>query len=145
MIQLPDIRQADDHSCGRVAIRVLLRHLRMRPRNAPPLPSEIDGLDPRAIETYLRGLGLRVLSGSMTWEDLRHLTASGRPVICLITPQHGVGHYVIVSAIELQLIRYQCPTDGPSYCGQNAWHAGWTEVDRLGARYHQWGISAWRV
>ena len=146
MIQLPDIRQRFDHDCGLTATRILLRYVRKRP------PSDlirlacdpVDGTDPRAIETYLRQLGLRVQAGSYTVEDLSHSTATGRPVVCLVTPAHGVGHYVVVSGIEGQTIHYQCPTEGPARSGLRSWLKGWHEVDRLGAKYHQWGISAWR-
>lgn len=145
MIDLPDIRQKDDHSCGVVAYRVLLRYLRVRRKKAvEPLSSMIDGTDPRAIETYLRELGLNVLAGSMRMEDIESLTDTGRPVICLITPEHGVGHYVVVGGTDERFVYYHCPTHGALIMTRVKFEACWHEVDRLGAKYRRWGIAAWR-
>ena len=147
MIDLPDIRQQGEHDCGTTAVRVLLRSLARRVTSgqfSALACDPVDGTDPRAIETFLRGVGLRVLSGSMTWADLITLTASGRPVICLITPSHGIGHYVVVGSAQQSLVRYQCPSIGPDMLARIRWMRQWKEVDRLGAVYHQWGIAAWR-
>ena len=147
MIKLPDIRQQSDHDCGLTVARVLLRFLGRRP-TAQQLSGlacdPVDGTDPRNMETFLRQIGLRVQAGSFTVENLDWLTSSGRPVVCLTTPAHGIGHYVVVAGIDGQTIHYQCPTEGPSRSGLRTWLKCWREVDRLGATYHQWGISAWR-
>lgn len=147
MIDLPDIRQAKEHDCGPTAVKVLLRYLRKRPTKAQwagLLNDPVDGTDPRAIETWLRGLGLLVLSGSMTLDDLARLTKTFRPVVCLITPSHGVGHYVTVSGVGSGKVWFQDPTNGPAFVPIPEWKTQWLEVDRLGADYHQWGIAAWR-
>lgn len=146
MIELADIRQQADHDCGPTAVRVLMRALgrRLSLEQFLSLPCDpVDGTDPRAIETWLRGVKLRVLSGSMTWTDLVNLTASGRPVICLVTPL-DVGHYVVVGSALHSQVHYQCPSEGPTVTTQFRWMRQWREVDRLGAAYHQWGITAWR-
>ena len=124
MIQLPDIRQQSDHDCGLTAVRVLLRHLGRRPtpRQLSGLVCDpVDGTDPRNIETFLRQLNLRVQAGSFKVDDLDRLTSSGRAVVCLTTPAHGIGHYVVVSGIEGQTIHYQCPTEGPARSGLRTW------------------------
>ena len=145
MIDLPHILQRDEHSCGIVAVRILLRYLRVRRKKSiEPLASQIDGTDPRAIETYLRQLGLSVLAGSMTMEDLENCTDTGRPVICLITPEHGVGHYVVVGGTDERFVYYACPTHGALIMTRVKFDSCWHEVDRLGAKYKRWGIAAWR-
>jgi hypothetical protein len=145
MITLSDVRQKSQYDCGIVAVKVLLRALgkRLTPDNIKALStSPIDGTDPRAIEALLRKLGLHVLSGEMTWNDLVYFTQT-RPVICLIT-HDGVGHWVVASGIKDGKMHYHDPSNGPLYMGKKKWHETWSDIDRLGAVYRQWGIAAWR-
>jgi ABC-type bacteriocin/lantibiotic exporter with double-glycine peptidase domain len=145
MITLSDVRQKSQYDCGVVAVKVLLRALgkRLTPENTKALATTpIDGTDPRAIEALLRKLGLHVLSGEMTWNDLVYFTQT-RPVICLIT-YAGVGHWVVASGIKDGKMHYQDPSGGPLYVGKKKWHEMWRDIDRLGAVYRQWGITAWR-
>jgi ABC-type bacteriocin/lantibiotic exporter with double-glycine peptidase domain len=146
VIALPDLRQSAEHDCGHTAVLVVLRRLRRRvsPGDLSPLGvNMIDGTDPRAIESTLRGLGLRVISGEMDMSDLWHHTESSRPVICLIR-RDGVGHYVVVSGIHEGAVRFQDPADGPSSMRTETWKKAWTEIDRLGAVYRGWGIAVHR-
>jgi ABC-type bacteriocin/lantibiotic exporter with double-glycine peptidase domain len=147
VISLADLRQSGEHDCGLVAVQVVLRHLRRRPKphqfgilNC----NSIDGTDPRAIEAFFRSIGCHVLAGSMAWTDLEQFTTIGRPVICLTTPAHGIGHYVVVAGVQASTVHYQCSTEGPCRSGKRTWMRSWHEVDRLGAIYHQWGICVWR-
>lgn len=147
MIDLPDVRQQGEHDCGPTAVRVLLRAIKKRPARhqwAGLLCDPVDGTDPRNIETWLRSMGLRVLSGSMTLEDLGRITQTKRPVICLVTPSHGIGHYVVVGGVSSEKIWFQDPSAGPTCIRVREWASLWREVDRLGASYPCWGIAAWR-
>lgn len=146
MIALPDLRQSAEHDCGYTAVLVVLRRMRRKvtPGDLAPLSTNmIDGTDPRAIESTLRGLGLRVISGEMDMGDLWHHTESSRPVICLLS-RDGVGHYVVVSGLHEGSVHFQCPSEGPSRMRTTAWRRCWTEIDRLGAVYRGWGIAVHR-
>lgn len=143
LLALSDMRQKEDYDCGIVAVKILLKALgkRLTPDNIKTLStSPIDGTDPRSIECLLRRLGLHVLSGEMTWSDLSYLTQT-RPVICLVT-LNRVGHWVVASGIKDSRMHYQDPSDGPQSLGKRKWLECWREIDRLGAMYRQWGISA---
>lgn len=146
--KLPDLRQAKDHDCGPTAVRIILKYHKrsVTKTHIKELPCDpVDGTDPRAIESWFRSRDLGVLAGTMTWQDLRHLTGQGRPVICLITTSHGIGHYVVVSHTFGGYITYQCPTNGLLKVSKKEWLRGWHEVDRLGAKYIQWGIAVHRL
>ena len=145
MITLSDMRQKEDYDCGIVAVKILLKALgkRLTPEGLIALStSPIDGTDPRSIEALLRKLGLHVLSGEMTWNDLVYFTQT-RPVICLISLDN-VGHWVVASGIKDGRMHYQDPSEGPCSLGKKKWHEVWRDIDRLGAVYRQWGITAWR-
>jgi ABC-type bacteriocin/lantibiotic exporter with double-glycine peptidase domain len=145
MITLSDMRQKNGYDCGIVAVKVLLKALgkRLTPENEISLStSPIDGTDPRSIESLLRKLGLHVLSGEMSWQDLAYFTQT-RPVICLITLDN-VGHWVVASGLKDGKLHYQDPSGGPRSLGKKKWHDVWCDIDRLGAIYRQWGIAAWR-
>lgn len=129
-----------------VATRLVLRGARCRPRADLAVTlntSTHDGTDPRSMETVLRQHGLSVLSGEMHADDLAYLTGRGAPVACLIQLQ-GVGHWVVVASADGRLVRYQDPAQGPKALTWRKWLSVWRDVDRLGAIYRQWGISAWR-
>jgi ABC-type bacteriocin/lantibiotic exporter with double-glycine peptidase domain len=145
MITLSDMRQKEEYDCGIVAVKILLRALGKRLTTEGLISlsaSPMDGTDPRAIESLLRKLGLHVLSGEMTWNDLIYCTQT-RPVICLITLDN-VGHWVVASGIKDGRMHYQDPSEGPCSLGKKKWHDVWRDIDRLGAVYRQWGIAAWR-
>ncbi len=147
MISLPDLRQSGDHDCGLVAVQVVLRHIKRRPKASHFQIlncTSLDGTDPRSIEAFFRSIGCHVLAGSMQWDDLKAFTLTDRAIICLTTPAHGIGHYVVVAGIDTSTIHYQCSTEGPCRSGKRTWMKSWHEVDRLGAVYHQWAICVWR-
>ena len=146
MIALPDLRQNAQHDCGYTAVLIVLKHLRRRvtPGDLAPLSCNvINGTDPRAIESMLRGVGLRVISGEMSLQDLHHHTTIGRPVICLVSAS-GVGHYVVVAGVEFDRIHYQDPAEGPMDQPKPSWKRSWHDIDRMGATYRSWGIAVWR-
>lgn len=145
-MELPDLRQKNSYDCGMIACRIVLRVLRRRLTrdlagrlNTNP----IDGTDPRAIESTLRHMGLGVIAGEMTIDDLRLQSQLGRPVICLVT-RSGVGHYIVSAGVDCGRIKYQCPADGPCTISRSKFILSWRDVDRLGATYHQFGMAVWR-
>ena len=143
MITLSDIRQKTDYDCGIVAVEVLLKALNMRltaDRSLALSTSPIDGTDPRSIEALLRKLHLHVISGEMLWDDLVYFTQT-RPVICLVTFD-SIGHWVVASGLKDRRMHYHDPSLGAQSLGKRKWLEVWKDVDRLGAVYRQWGITA---
>ncbi len=142
-IQIPDVRQRDDYDCGPAAIDAGLRAIGSSIRRFPELANPIQGLAPDTVEAVLRAGGLPVLSGTMTIEDLRHLTRSGRPVFCPIL-RGGCGHWVTVAGIVKTRgparVVFQCPIDGPCRMPVPTWLEQWQDVGRSGQRFYRWGI-----
>ncbi len=144
MIDLPDYRQRDGHSCGPVAVRVALRALKCPASIAENLPCHpIDGTDPRSVETILRTAGLCVQAGEMEWADLLHHTRLGRPVLCLVMLE-GVGHWVVVGGVRSSVVMGQCPANGPFSMRRSEWERAWSDSDRYGVVYWQFGIAVYK-
>jgi ABC-type bacteriocin/lantibiotic exporter with double-glycine peptidase domain len=141
MLDLPAILQRTDWSCGQVAARVVFQFHGFRGRT--PQGSPIDGTDPRTLETAFRRAGLRVQSGEMEPDDLRHHTRAGRPVVCLVTEDDGVGHYVVVAGVKGRTVFYHCPTAGAKSELLTRFAARWHDSDRVAVRYERWGIAVW--
>lgn len=139
-MDLPDIRQRENHDCGDTAFRIVCESHGWRARAA--LSNPIDGTDPRTLEHGFRRLGKRVTSGEMTLADLRHFTRRGCPVIALVQLD-GVGHYVVVGQSTSRFVAFQCPSNGPRSLSAAKFLRLWTDIDRSGTIYHQWGIAAW--
>lgn len=147
-LRLPDLRQADDHSCADTARRVVREAHGYSTRGRVSTPT--DGADPRQIEAAFRHEGWNVFSGEADVELLRQLTALGRPPICLIQwlPKEGeegspVGHYVVVGKVTRTRVHFQCPTDGPSSLPIAEFSARWFDSGRCGCAFKQWAIAAW--
>lgn len=138
---LPDLRQSRSYDCGDTALRIVCQHHGWK---LPPsmVSHPIDGSDPRTLETVLRQAGIRVTSGEMTLSALQHHTGQGWPTICLVRLD-GVGHYIVVESVTDRRIRWQCPSRGPSGSTYRQFLESWGDLDRLGARYHQWGLVPW--
>lgn len=141
MLDLPTILQRDDWSCGQTAARVVFQHFGLRGRGPQGTPQ--DGTDPRSVEAAFRLAGLRVQSGEMEPDDLRHHTRAGRPVVCLVTEADGVGHYVVVGGVKGRTVYYHCPVAGAKSELLTKFAARWHDSDRVAVRYERWGIACW--
>lgn len=145
MLVLPDMRQRFDYDCGAAATKTVLCYYGLKTGTytlAPLATNPIDGTDPRAIEATLRRSGLKVISGEMDLEDLKHHIKLGRPVICIIQLDN-VGHYVVVGSIKFGQVHFNDPINGPSKNNLATFKERWRDVDRLNTIYHQFGIAAW--
>jgi hypothetical protein len=141
MLDLPAILQRNDWSCGQVAARTVFQHFGLRGKAPPGTPQ--DGTDPRSIEAAFRLAGLRVQSGEMEVDDLRHHTKAGRPVVCLVTESDGVGHYVTVAGVRGRTVFYHCSVSGARSELLTRFAARWHDSDRVAVRYERWGIAVW--
>lgn len=147
MLKLPDIRQRDSFDCGAAAVHTVFKFL------GHTMPYQfyinllgsngMNGTDPRCVETMVRQQKLKVISGEMTIGDLSSQTKMGRPVIVLVT-LHNSGHYVVVSGVKRNYVYFQDPAVGPQKLKAVEFVNVWTDYDRFGMTYTNFGISVWR-
>lgn len=139
---LPDCRQRDSHDCGTACLRTLWQFHYGQQRKLIDLSTPADGLDPATMRAQLLKLGWNVLAGTMTVDDLRHFTAAGRPVVCLVTIDGG-GHYVVVGGVWRGKVWHHCPLNG--WTGQHIdeWQQSWHDSNADGVRYVNWGLCSW--
>lgn len=148
LLDLPDVRQESHYDCGPAVVEVILRYFGLdcpgrEELSTQLVTSQIDGTDPRAIESYLRRAGLGVQMGEMAWEDVRHHGGLGRPVVLIMTPS-TVGHYVVSRGVVRGHCHIHCPLTGPRRYAREALEAVWYDHDRLGPWYVGFGIAVWR-
>lgn len=148
LLDIPDVRQRDDHSCGPAVLSALYAfHGIHRPVSffrAQLGCNGLDGVDPRTVEARLRQDDFRVVSGEFAEADLRWHPRQGRPVIVLI--QHGqTGHYCLVRGVSRGSVHYLDPIDGLTAMKTAAFLAVWHDFDgRFGCPYERWGMAVWR-
>lgn len=138
MLTIPAILQATDYDCGAAALDAVAEFWGLRKRGPVRLANPIQGMAPDAVEAVLRSLGLSVLSGTMTVGDLRHLTATGRPVLCPVALAGG--HWVVVRGVARGSVHFHCPTTGPSKMREAEWLVDWRDNSRSGHWFDRWGI-----
>lgn len=144
ILDIPDIRQAEDYDCGSAALDAVARFHGLRKRGPVRLANPVQGMSPDTVEAVLRSLGLRVLSGTMTLPDLQSLTRSGRPVLCPVTTQGGGGHWVVVRGVARRTVYTHCPLFGRLSVRAADWLAGWRDATRAGHEFDRWGIATSR-
>ena len=94
---------------------------------------------PETVEAVLRGAGFRLLGGTMTVRDLRHLCNSSRPVLCPVS-LHG-GHWVVVRGVEGLRVFVQDPLTGPAEYSARAFSAIWSADSSHGHAYRDYGLA----
>ncbi len=110
LLNVPDIRQQDNYSCGAACAMAVGKYFGVGPESLDGWKHELhtdveESTRPLRIVGYLRQLGLDVSFRDMlTLDDLTACWCAGRPVICPIQ-EYGVaskqasfeyGHYVVV-------------------------------------------------
>lgn len=146
-VALPPVRQRKGYDCGLAVVESILAAFDVahgrKSMKALLGTTPLDGTDPRAIESFLRRVGLCVQSGSMTLADLVHHTRLGRAVVCCVTHE-GVGHYVAVSRVRGGYVYRMCPS-GDGVCERSSlFLSRWSDVAWSGCRLSCWGIACWR-
>ncbi len=143
LLDTPDERMRADHDCGEAAARCALGFLRV----AVParLACVIDGTDARTIEAYLRRIGLRVQSGEMTVDDLRHHANEGRPVLLLVHwPGQPSSHWLTCRGVSRGRVYYSDPDTGRASLPVSDFLAAWSASDaRMSRPFRQWGVAVW--
>lgn len=142
ILPLPDLRQRDTYSCGRIVLEAL--HVfwgrPLKPVLAA-LSNPVQGLGPDTMDAALRASGFNVLSGSMTVEMLKSLTRDGYPVGCLVQYE-SVGHWVLVGGVKRNRIHFMCPVRGLLSRPVSEWGLQWIDCHLLGGEYSRWGVVA---
>lgn len=143
MRRVPDIRQRDDFSCGAASLAALLSfHGRRVPRWVYRLANPVRGMQPETVEAVLYAtFGRPPLIGSMSTEDLRHLTRTGRPVLCPVVFGEG-GHWVCVYGVARGRVHFHCPTGGPDSLTVRQWLARWRD-DPPESPYQRYALCGW--
>lgn len=136
----PVVMQGHDYDCGSAALDGVFRHFGVRTRaTLLRLVNDQDGLHPATLEALLRQTGLKVQSGQMTLDDLRHHTKSGRPVLCPIDLFGG--HWVTVVGTARGKVHYVCPVGGELKSSYGWWASKWCDSTRAGHTFDHWGIA----
>lgn len=130
LIDLPDVRDGD-YKCG--AVNCILRYYELG-----QLDTAIVGNSPNVLERSLRTLGLNVLSGEMSFADLRYFTQTRRPVLAVLAR-----HCVVISKVHQDKISFQCPTEGPATEKLVDFESRWQDRGKNGELFRQYGICAW--
>lgn len=144
MITLPDVRQTRDYDCGAAAVNCVLAHFGQRTRGPVALANVVQGMAPDTVEAYFHSVGLPVVKGNMQLSDLKHFTATGRPVLCPITMPDGEGHWVVVRGVVRGKVFFQDPAAGPRdlrASGPRSFEAAWESWSASGFAYKCWGIA----
>lgn len=140
MLTIDPVMQKFEYDCGAACVDAVIKFYGIRTCvGVLTLSNHIQGTSPDTIEALLRRAGLKVISGTMTTADLKHMTTTGRPVICPITTPEG-GHYVVVRGVGRGKVWYHCPSDGPKSMKISDWEANWNDTSRSGHEYDKWGI-----
>lgn len=141
LLPLPKVLQTKPHECARAAVQCILTYHGIVAPVA--LSTPIDGADPREIEQFCRRLGLRVISGEMCVEDVRHFCNTWRPPICLIQWSGQDSHYTVPRGVSRGRVYYHDVDSGYDSCREIDWCSAWQAVGRIGETYKNWAIVAW--
>lgn len=142
-MRVPDVRQKGGSDCGPACVVAVCRRfgqrVTLREAAAGLLLTDRNGTDPSAVEAYLRGRGLKVLSGDMDRPDLRHAARLGRPVICVTA-----GHYVVACGWQRGRVGVHDPEEGFRWVPWIDFAAFWHDRHRWGAVYDRFGLAVWK-
>jgi hypothetical protein len=167
LLDLPDIRQPDNYSCGACCAMSCGQYRGVGPDTIAEWKqlcktSVQYSTEPADICRVLRDLGLDIAEKhGMAIDDLCQCWCDGNPVICCIqeygTPSKrasfAYGHYVAVIGVDLGLVFVQDPSIDNVMQGQGAdmvegimpilcekWMEVWHDKDAQGKEYKQYGI-----
>lgn len=142
ILNLPDIRQEHDWSCGDAAVRTVMKFFGRR-QPVSPLATREHGTHPAQIQQALILAGLRTFSGSLQVAHLKSLTNAWTPVICAVRDDEGNGHWVVCKGVQYGKVHFQCPSDGPKSRREQEWVDGWHDVGMFADKFDDFGIAVW--
>lgn len=141
MLELPDCRMTSETDCGDAVIHSICGFYGLDEPAA--LSNAVQGMSPDTLEAVLRSLDLKIISGHLTTDDIRWYNASSRPVICPITDDDGIGHWVITRGVYRRYVYLQDPAIGPRRVRLSWWNDHWYDSTRT-TEYSNWGLCAWQ-
>lgn len=141
MLDVPDCRMQTEYDCGDCVIRSVCGYYGLDEPAA--LSNASYGLAPDTLEAVLRSLDLKIISGHLTTDDLRWYTAGSRPVICPVTGDDGVGHWVITRGVYRRYVYLQDPAVGPTRVKLAWWNDHWFDSTRT-TEYTNYGVIPWQ-
>lgn len=141
MIKIQPILQRCDYDCGSAVMDCVIRYWGVRTSVAVlNLSHPITGTSPDVIEAVLRKAGLRIISGPMTVIDLQNHCRLERPILCPVTTDDGVGHWVCVIGVQRGRVYFHDPLVGQRSLKVADWDAGWRDTSHSGHEYDKWAI-----
>lgn len=143
-LQLPEIRQQNDWSCGQALFRSICEFWKVKSKPFDQLANPYSGLSPDSFEAALRAVGLSVFSGTLSVDLLGRITKGGLPVACLIE-EAGEGHWSGVESVGPSKIRVWCPLNGRLQIPISVWEKNWLCSHYLGGVFERWGIVAHKL
>lgn len=158
MLQVPDVRQSTNYTCGAAALQSVLAYWGIEYREdrlVEKLGSTPDaGTPPQAIMKLSRELGLKAqLKEQLSLADLESYVKSGVPVIVACqawrdedsaewSKEWQCGHYMVVIGIDPEKVYFEDPSllGSRGYIGREEFLKRWHDVDGGGRRYERLGI-----
>lgn len=140
LLPLPAVRQTAAHDCGAAVFRCVTRYWEGRGRRVKS--DALYGTHPDQLEPAFRAAGYSCLSGELDVPALRAITKIGWPVCCLIQVD-GVGHWVVVRGVYRGRVHFMDPADGFRWLPSPEWERNWTDGDRRGTVFRQYGLAVW--
>jgi predicted double-glycine peptidase len=140
LIDLPVRLQSDNFSCGAAVFRCVTAYWEGRGRRMKSHPHY--GTHPDVLELAFHAAGYHVLAGGMDLEQLKFTTGRGWPVVCLVKAD-GEGHWVAVRGVRRNRVYLMDPSDGLTDVSAADWLAGWSDYDRRGTVFRQYGLAVW--
>jgi SPP1 gp7 family putative phage head morphogenesis protein len=163
LIEVPDVRQNDQKSCGAAASMSVGLWFGVGPETLDDWKQLLhtgESTRPQAIIQAFQDLGLRVRArAGMTVEDLRRATDAREPVICPVqsygpTGSYADGHYLVVIGVDKGYIFCQDSSvdnviagsesiqkPGRVMIAEEDWLRAWHDQDEDGRWYHHFGIA----
>jgi HK97 family phage portal protein len=150
LIDIPDIRQMENGSCGAAALRAVCQFYGIGPDTEEEFRGLLGttnekGTSVGAMVKVAEDLGLVVHAAEMEIDDLAQFTADGVPVICPIQAGDDEekldGHYIVVVGVGPKSVFVHDVAKGRRRIGKNLFNARWHDVDSDSKEYNKFGIA----
>lgn len=134
--QIKPVLQDNEYDCGICCIRMFMQRYGVKPRGLDYLRNQIDGINVRQVEAFLRENGFEIFSGNFTLGLMKWSLYGKMPIIALL--EH---HYVVIVGYETRSrkVQYLCPIEGKKSMAIAEFKKRWRNFNDGAAMIH-WGI-----